>query len=148
MSERNQEAVGWVIQHPWQRKDTNDAWECVLQSTYCGYLDSSPSRDTLYHILVAHAFSTEWTQWNEPYELPACRIEKASLEFPLHYTECILHHSNDCNADHDQHSLWSWPIFWSITQCDFVARLPALHTTGPSRQGYWFLVVVLSSFAW
>ena len=120
--------------------------ECIQQWTYSGYPDLSPCREALYHFLVAYALSTLWTLCNEPWELPACLIDKMSPELLLHSPRCIFHRSDDWTPDRDECCLWSWQISSNRWQCDSVATLLALHTTQPSLQGSWYLVVGFSSY--
>jgi len=148
MSVPRHAAVERAIQHPWRPKDTSTVQEWIKLPTYSGYLDSYPTSEALYHFLMAYAFSTLWTQCNEPYELHACRIEMMSLELLWRCAECIMHRWDHQNTDHDWHSQWSLQCSCNTKQHDSVATLLALHTTPPSHQGSWFLVVGFSSFAW
>jgi len=121
--------------------------ECVQPLIESGYLDLSSSREALYHFLVVYTFSTLWTQCKEPYELPACHIEKMSQEAPQNYLKCILHYADNWNTDCDWRTLWSQLLSWNTKQCDSVDLLLAFHTTRPRYKGSWFLVTWCLSFA-
>jgi len=123
-------------------------WDCLPQWTWSGYPDSSLFGDALYHFLVAYAFSTLWTQLNEPYEWLARCIGNTSPECLVRCTECTLHHWDNRNTDHDRCSLWSWQICRNTKRCGSVAPLLTIHTTRPRHQGSRFLVLCFLTFVW
>jgi hypothetical protein len=112
-SQPKQEALQYTIQHLQWWTDTSTVQEYTQLSTYSGYQDSSPSREALYVSIVVYALSTWWTQCNKPYELLAGQIEMMSPEMLLHWMEYNLHSWNNCNANQDRHSQWSWYITWN-----------------------------------
>jgi hypothetical protein len=86
------------------KRHINHADRCAVVDIKCLF-DSSPSRDSLYHCLVAYVFSTVWTQCNERYDLLVRRINKTSLELFLCCLECVLQLWDKWNIDCNRHTL-------------------------------------------